>query len=46
MKKVSWPPKEEVIASSGVVIVFLIIMAIILGFVDFVASTVVGLILK
>ncbi len=46
MKKVSWPPKEEVISSSGVVIVFIIILSIILGLVDFVASTVIGLLLK
>lgn len=46
MKKVSWPPKEEVISSSGVVIVFIIIVSIILGIVDFVFSTIVGMILK
>ncbi|MEN2998581.1 MAG: preprotein translocase subunit SecE [Brevinematia bacterium] len=46
MKKVSWPPKEEVISSSAIVIVFVIILSIILGFIDFVASTLVGLILK
>ncbi|MCX8028410.1 MAG: preprotein translocase subunit SecE [Brevinematales bacterium] len=46
MKKVSWPPKEEVISSSWVVIVFIIILSIILGIVDFISSTIVGLILK
>ncbi|MFN4244706.1 MAG: preprotein translocase subunit SecE [Brevinematia bacterium] len=46
MKKVSWPPKEEVISSSGIVIVFILILAVILGLVDFIASTVIGLLLK
>lgn len=46
MKKVSWPPKEEVISSSAVVIVFIIILSIILGLVDFLASTLIGFILK
>jgi preprotein translocase subunit SecE len=46
MRKVSWPPKEEVIASSTVTIVFILILSLILGLVDFIASTLIGLLLR
>ena len=46
MRKVSWPSKEEVIASSGVTIVFILILSVILGLVDFLASTLIGLLLR
>lgn len=46
LKKISWPTKEEVLASSAVVIVFIIILSLILGAVDFLASTIIGLILR
>ncbi|MGC8766220.1 MAG: preprotein translocase subunit SecE [Brevinematia bacterium] len=46
LKKVSWPTKEEVLSSSAVVIVFILILSLILGFVDFLASTIIGLILR
>ncbi len=35
LKKVVWPPKEEVVASTKVVIVSTAIFAVILGLVDF-----------
>jgi preprotein translocase subunit SecE len=46
MRKVSWPSKEEVIASSRVTIVFILILSLILGLVDFIASTLIGLLLR
>jgi len=46
MKKVSWPTKEEVISSSTVTIIFVLLLSIILGLVDFLASTLIGLILR
>jgi preprotein translocase subunit SecE len=46
MRKVSWPSKEEVIASSAVTIVFVLILSLILGLVDFIASTLIGLLLR
>jgi|FaiFalDrversion2_1042247.scaffolds.fasta_scaffold07575_3 preprotein translocase subunit SecE len=46
MRKVSWPSKEEVIASSAVTIVFILILSLILGLVDFIASTLIGLLLR
>ncbi|MGB9620834.1 MAG: preprotein translocase subunit SecE [Brevinematia bacterium] len=46
LKKVSWPTKEEVLSSSAVVIVFILILSLILGFVDFLASTIIRLILR
>jgi preprotein translocase subunit SecE len=46
MRKVSWPSKEEVIASSTVTIVFILILSLILGLVDFIASTLIGLLLR
>jgi len=46
MRKVSWPSKEEVIASSVVTIVFILILSVILGLVDFLASTLIGLLLR
>jgi preprotein translocase subunit SecE len=46
MRKVSWPSKEEVVASSTVTIVFILILSLILGLVDFIASTLIGLLLR
>ncbi len=46
MRKVSWPSKEEVIASSRVTIVFILILSLILGLVDFIVSTLIGLLLR
>jgi preprotein translocase subunit SecE len=46
MRKVSWPSKEEVIASSTVTIVFILVLSLILGLVDFIASTLIGLLLR
>lgn len=46
LKKVSWPKKEEVVSSTWVVIVFIIIFSIILGLIDFGAVTLVRSIIR
>ncbi len=38
LKKVSWPKKEEIVMSSIIIIVFVIIMALFLGFIDIFAG--------
>ena len=45
LKKVSWPKKDDVIGSTIVVIVFIIILAMMLGIIDVTVSSVVQLIL-
>jgi len=36
MKKVSWPAKKELVGSTAVVIIFSIIVAIIIGILDYI----------
>ncbi len=38
LKKVSWPRKEEVITSSILIIVFVVLMAVFLGVIDIFAG--------
>lgn len=38
LKRVSWPRKDEIVMSSIIIIVFIIIMAIFLGTVDILAG--------
>jgi preprotein translocase subunit SecE len=38
LKKVSWPKKDEIVMSSIIIIVFVVIMAVFLGFIDIVAG--------
>lgn len=45
MKKVSWLSKKEAVASTIVVIVLVIIVAIFVGFTDFVLSRILGILL-
>ena len=46
MKKVSWPSRKDTVASTAVVIVTVILIALFLGFIDLILSRVVGLFLK
>lgn len=46
MKKVSWPSRKDTIASTAVVIVTVILIALFLGLIDLVLSKVVGGMLK
>jgi preprotein translocase subunit SecE len=46
LKKVSWPKKDEIVGSTWVVIVFMILMALILGLIDFGAVTAVRMVIK
>ncbi len=46
LKKVSWPKKEEIVSSTWVVIVFIIIFSIILGLIDFGAVTLVRTVVR
>lgn len=46
MKKVSWPSRKDTIASTAVVIVTVILIALFLGLIDLVLSKVVGGLLK
>ncbi len=38
LKKVSWPKKEEIVLSSVIIIVFVVVMAVFLGVVDIFAG--------
>ncbi len=38
LKKVSWPKKNEIVTSSVIIIVFIVIMTLFLGFIDFIAG--------
>ena len=46
LKKVTWPTKKELINYSIVVFVFMIIMGVIIGVIDFGAGELVNLIVK
>lgn len=46
LKKVSWPKKDEVVSSTWIVILFIIIFAIILGLIDFGAVTLVRAVIR
>ena len=46
LTKVTWLTKKEVVATTFVVIVFVIIMALFVGFVDMILSTSLGVILN
>jgi preprotein translocase subunit SecE len=46
LKKVTWPTKKELINYSVVVFVFMIIMGVIIGVIDFAAGELVNLIVK
>ena len=43
LRKVTWPPKDEVIALTRIVLIVTVIIGAILGVFDFVASRLVGL---
>jgi len=46
MKKVSWPSRKEVAASTGVVLVVVLFVSFYLGFADFVLSKLLRLMLS
>jgi preprotein translocase subunit SecE len=46
MKKVVFPSKDEVIGSTKVVIVLVLVIAVFLGFVDFVLSKLIGVLVR
>lgn len=46
LKKVSWPNKNELIGSTIVVIITVIVMAVYIGLVDLIFSKLIGLLLK
>jgi preprotein translocase subunit SecE len=46
LKKVSWPQKKEIVASTSVVLVIVIIIAIFLGLVDLGLSKIIKVILS
>ncbi len=41
LKKVTWPNREETISSTGIVLVVTVVVALYLGLVDFILSTVI-----
>lgn len=45
LKKVSWPGKKQVMGSTGLIIVMIIIFALFLGLIDFILSKILGLFL-
>jgi preprotein translocase SecE subunit len=44
MKKVTWPPRKELITSTGVVIVAVVIASVYIGVWDFIWNTIVRLV--
>ncbi len=46
LKKVSWPKKDEIVSSTWVVIVFIILFSLILGLIDFGAVTLVRTVIR
>ena len=46
LKKVTWPTRKELINYSVVVFVFMIVMGVIIGVIDFAAGELVNLIVK
>lgn len=46
MKKVSWPPRKEIVGSTVVVIISVIIISFFLGFVDIILQKALGYIIK
>lgn len=46
MKKVTWPSRKEAIGSTAVVIILVILVAIFLGFVDFVLAKLIRVVLS
>ncbi|UCE72213.1 MAG: preprotein translocase subunit SecE [Nitrospiraceae bacterium] len=46
MKKVVFPSKDEVVGSTKVVIVLVLVIAVFLGFVDFVLSKLIGILVR
>ncbi|MBR1559309.1 MAG: preprotein translocase subunit SecE [Clostridia bacterium] len=46
LKKVTWPTKKELINYSVVVFVFMVVMGVIIGVIDFAAGELVNLIVK
>ena len=46
LTKVTWLGKKEVIATTIVVIIFIIILALFVSFVDVILSTILGIIMK
>ena len=46
LKKVSWPTREELIGSTGVVIVTTFILAVFIGVIDFFLSILIRLLIR
>jgi len=46
LKKVSWPKKEEIVGSTWIVILFVIILALVLGAIDFATLSLVRLVIR
>jgi preprotein translocase subunit SecE len=46
LKKVSWPKKDEIISSTWIVIIFIIVFAIVLGLIDFGAVSLVRAVIR
>ena len=46
LRKVSWLSRKEVLSSTIVIIIFILIIAVFIGFVDFILSHVLGVFLR
>lgn len=46
LKKVSWPKKDEIVSSTWIVIIFIIVFAIVLGLIDFGAVSLVRAVIR
>jgi preprotein translocase subunit SecE len=46
LRKVSWLSRKEVLSSTIVIIIFIFIIALFIGFIDFILSRIVGIVLQ
>ena len=46
LRKVSWLSRKEVLSSTIVIIIFILMVAVFIGFIDFILSRIVGIVLQ
>ncbi len=46
LRKVSWLSRKEVLSSTFVILIFILMIAVFIGFIDFILSRIVGIVLQ
>ena len=46
LKKVTWPGRKDLINATGVVLIFMVVMAVVIGLLDLGASELISLIIR